>query len=182
MKETTPLDDILVQAEEDENQPPDPPGGIPRQRLPGWIRWPLRVLAMPWILLDLYAQKLAALIVRPPYRQEGSCLKRGNCCRFILLPEAKGILGRLNFLLNTELNGFYPRYKEPHEYDGKKIIVMGCRYLKKDGGCAHYHLRPVVCRRWPQIAIFGQPRILKGCGFRAVPRDRKKKSPLDLVE
>ena len=33
------------------------------------------------------------------------------------------------------------------------------------------------------IAILGTPRILKGCGFRAVPREapKPKKSPLDIL-
>jgi Fe-S-cluster containining protein len=48
---------------------------------------------------------------------------------------------------------------------------MGCRYLKQDGSCSHYRLRPSICRTWPQIEYFGHPRILKGCGFKATPRD-----------
>lgn len=165
-----PLDQILAQAEEAEGPPPEPAAGIPKQWLPGWIRWPIRVLLLPWILLDLLAQKIAAKVMRPPYRQVGSCLKRGNCCHYILIPEAKGFLGRLNMVLNTQINGFYPRYKEAHEYDGMRVTVMGCRYLKKDGSCAHYHLRPIICRKWPMIEYFGHPRVLKGCGFKAVPR------------
>lgn len=173
MEEPKTLDQILVRAEEAETQPPLPAGGIPKQWLPGWIRWPLRVLYVPWVLLDLYMQKIAAWIVRPPFRMEGSCHKRGNCCHYILIPEPKGALGKLNIFVNTQINGFYPRYNEPHEYEGNPIIVMGCRYLKKDGGCAHYKLRPAVCRKWPVIAHFGPPRILKGCGFRAVPRKKE---------
>jgi len=164
------LDQILIQAEEEDALPPEPAGGIPLQRIPGWIRWPIRVLSLPWLLLELYMHRLAACIIRPPYKQEGKCLKRGNCCRFILLPEAKGILGRVNFFFQTEINGFYRRYQESHEYDGNKVAVMGCRYLKKNGSCAHHKLRPMVCRRWPVISCFGRPRILKGCGFQAVPR------------
>jgi len=45
-------------------------------------------------------------------------------------------------------------------------------------------LRPVVCRKWPVIEIFGQPRMLKGCGFKAIPKEtpKPKKSPLDIIQ
>ncbi|MBS0603542.1 MAG: hypothetical protein JSS60_00730, partial [Verrucomicrobia bacterium] len=89
------LDEILVRAEEAKEVPPEPEGGIPRQWLPGLIRWPVRVLLLPTILIDLAAQRIARIIVRTPFKKEGKCLKRGNCCHYILVPEAKGFLGRL---------------------------------------------------------------------------------------
>ena len=46
---------------------------------------------------------------------------------------------------------------------------MGCRYLREDGSCSEYRLRPQVCRQWPVIEHFGYPKILKGCGFRSNP-------------
>lgn len=174
------LQALLDQVGESDARPPEPVGGIPRQWVPGWIRWPIRVMMLPWILLDLWAQKVARIIIRPPNRKVGKCLKRGNCCQYILLPEAKGLFGRLVLLLNTQVNGFYLRYQEPYEYEGDRVMVAGCRYLKKDGSCSHYHLRPTVCRTWPMIEYFGHPRILKGCGFKAVPR--KASSRLNILK
>jgi Fe-S-cluster containining protein len=94
-------------------------------------------------------------------------LKRGNCCHYILIPEAKGFFGKLYYLWNTQVLGFYRRYSHEHEAEGKPIYVMGCRYLRKDGSCGQYHLRPLICRKWPIIEHFGHPRIIKGCGFTA---------------
>jgi hypothetical protein len=168
-----PLDKLLIRAETAHSLPPEPEGGIPKQWLPGWIRWPLKVLILPWILLDFYSQKFAAFLIKPPYKKIGHCLKRGNCCHYILIPADKGLLGRLLLFFNTQVNGFFLRSQEPYTYGKDRILVMGCRYLKKDGGCAHYHLRPMVCRKWPQIEYFGQPRLLKGCGFKAIPRNEK---------
>lgn len=37
------LEDLLLNAGEEESAPPEPVEGIARQRLPSWIRWPLRV-------------------------------------------------------------------------------------------------------------------------------------------
>jgi hypothetical protein len=165
------LDGILVLAEEAKEPPPGPPGGIPRQWLPGWIRWPIRMLLLPFIFLDLAAQKTARMLIQPPFKKGGKCLKRGNCCHYILVPEVKGILGKLFHFWNTQILGFYLHRSETYESDGKRVHVMGCRYLKKNGTCAHYHLRPTVCRKWPIIEYFGYPRILKGCGFKAILRD-----------
>ncbi len=165
------LDEILALAEEAESPPPEPIGGIPKQRVPGFIRWPIRVLLLPFILLDLTAQRLARLLIRPPFKKEGKCLRRGNCCHYILIPESKGLLGKLYYQWNTQILGFYRRDGAVYESDGKRVYVMGCRYLKKDGKCGRYFLRPTVCRKWPLIEYFGYPRIIKGCGFKAVSRD-----------
>ncbi len=158
--------------DESETPPPEPPGGIPRQWVPGWVRWPLRVYLLPFILLDLFTQKIARLFIPPPFKKEGKCLKRGKCCHYILVPEAKGVFGRLFYFWNTQILGFYRRDSEVYESEGKHVYIMGCRYLKKNGACGHYRLRPAVCRKWPMIEYFGYPRILKGCGFKAVPRKR----------
>jgi Fe-S-cluster containining protein len=130
----------------------------------------MKVYFLPFILLDLLAQKIARLLIKPPFVKEGHCLKRGNCCHYILLPQFRGPLGRLFLFWNTQINGFYPRYRDTFDYENKKMIVMGCRHLQKDGRCGDYLLRPAVCRQWPRIEYFGPPQMLKGCGFKAAPR------------
>ena len=164
--------DIITLAEKTTGQPPLPVGGIPKQKIPGWIRWPIRALFLPFVLLDLAAQRFARLFFKTPYMQVGGCNQRGNCCFFILIPEPTNWYTKLYYFWNTEINGFYLRHPQPIEVDNKTLMVMGCRYLQKDGRCSHYRLRPTVCRQWPYIEYFGHPKILKGCGFRAVPRDK----------
>jgi len=150
-----------------------PPANIPPQKVPGWIRWPLRAFFLPFVLLDVAMQKFARILIPPPYVQKGECKKRGNCCYYIMIRRPKGILGWFFLFWNTEFQGFYPRSDEVYEYEGNRVMVMGCRYLQKDGSCNHYKLRPMVCRKWPVIQHFGRPRILKGCGFRAEPKKNK---------
>jgi hypothetical protein len=164
------LDELLATAGDAEEIPPEPPGGIPRQWVPGFIRWPVRLLFLPFIILDLTAQRIARLLIRPPFKTQGHCLKRGNCCHYILVPPAKGPLGKLFYFWNTQFLGFYRRMPEVYQSEGKQIYVMGCRYLTKKGTCGHYFLRPTVCRKWPLIEYFGYPRILKGCGYKATTR------------
>lgn len=170
-KEPEDLDEVLAGADEAAEPPPDPIGGIPKQWVPAWIRWPIRVFALPFVLLDLKAQKIARFFIRPPFKQVGSCLKRGNCCHYILLPEDKGIFGKLFYLWSTQFLGFYKRYPEVYESEGEKVYVMGCRYLSKEGKCTRYFLRPTVCRKWPLISYFREPRLLKGCGFKAITKN-----------
>ena len=171
------LNQLLAKAETATSEPPPPPGGIPKQWVPGWIRWPLRIYILPLILLDLFAQRVAKFFIRPPFQQAGSCKRRGNCCHYILIPEAKGILGKVFYFWQTQMNGFYLREKSPRTYEGKKMLVMGCRYLKSNGSCGHYYTRPTVCRKWPRIEIFGFPKVLRGCGFKAVARKGYEKEP-----
>lgn len=156
-----------------EVRPQDPPK-IYRQKVPSWIRWPVRVLLLPYVWIDTFAQKVARLIVPPPYKKEGSCKQRGACCHYILIEKPKGLLGKLYLGWFMEFQGFYPR-DEPHVKSGKKtFVVMGCRYLQKNGRCGHYHLRPQVCRKWPVIEHFGAPELLKGCGYKATLKQKKR--------
>lgn len=162
---------LLEKAESNSSPPEEPLGGIPKQRLPRWIRWTLRALILPFIHLEITAERLARLIVPPPFKKVGKCKRRGNCCHYILLPESKGVLGKILFFWYTEVYGFYPRRKEPYEYEDKKVLAMGCRYLQKNGSCGKHFFRPKLCRTWPLIQIFGTPRVLKGCGYQAKLKD-----------
>ncbi len=161
---------LVEEAGDATEQPPLPKGGIPKQWLPGFIRAPIRWIILPFVLLDLLMQKLARKIIRPPFVAKGGCKRRGNCCHYIMIQEGKGPLAAIYNFWNTQINGFYPRSDKLHIYEDKRVHVMGCRYLKKDGSCGNYLLRPLVCRKWPVIEHFGHPRILKGCGFRAEKR------------
>lgn len=175
------LEDLILGAGEQESPPPPPAGGIPRQYLPGWLRWPLRCAMLPFIWLDRGAHWVARKILRPPYITEGTCKRRGNCCYYILLAKPRGFLGTLVHWWNQEVNGFYPRSKELYEHEGMQVMIMGCRYLQQDGSCKHYHLRPSICRGWPAVERFGYPRILKGCGFHIKSR-KQGHDPLRVIQ
>jgi len=169
------IDELVKEIDQSTEIPAPPPGGIPNQWLPGLIRWPIRALLLPFILMDTLAQKIARMIIKTPYRQVGKCKKRGNCCHAILLPERKGILGTLQWFWLTQIDGFFLRTPEPIDIEGTPTLVMGCRYLQKNGMCKHHKLRPTTCREWPIIEIFGSPERLPGCGFTAQLRNKKVK-------
>lgn len=168
------LDDLIFNAGDAKEAPPAPEGGVPPQRVPGWIRWPIRLFFLPFVWIDSAAQRIARWLIPPPYKKAGKCLKRGNCCHYIMVRHSTGPIGWIFRFWHTEIQGFFFRSKEIYEYEGHKVKVMGCRYLKKEGSCAHYHLRPMICRKWPVIEHFGVPRLLKGCGFKAIAKTGKK--------
>lgn len=150
----------------------------PPQRLSPWIRWPLRLLAFPVMILDVYSQKLVFSVFKPRYKIVGECKKRGSCCQFIHMgwPSKKSKLSftsKLYIFWQTEVLGFYFRDFGFIE-DGELTKVMSCRYLTETGTCKHYRLRPAICRNWPKRHIIHKPHLLKGCGFKAVLRHQKK--------
>ncbi|HSX12218.1 MAG TPA: hypothetical protein VLF61_01880 [Rhabdochlamydiaceae bacterium] len=175
------LEDLIFKAGDAEEPPPPPENGIPAQRLSGFFRWPIRALFLPFVILDTFAQKIARILVPPPYKMAGQCLKRGNCCHYIMVRKCTGLLGFLFHFWHTEVNGFFLRSEEVFEYEKHKVQVMGCRYLQKDGSCKHYAWRPMLCRKWPVIEHFGEPRMLKGCGFYAVLKNQKKEKSKELL-
>ena len=163
------LEDLLEDAGNATHPPPPPALGIPKRWLPVWISASLKCIVFPFVLVDLAMQRVARLIIRPPFKREGSCKKRGNCCHYILIQYSKNLMGRLFYFWYTQVHGFYLRFKDPQFYEGKQMYVMGCRYLQKDGSCKQYRLRPLICRQWPVVEHFGYPKMLKGCGYRSNP-------------
>lgn len=134
-----------------------------------WLATSIKYYLLPFALLELWTEKVAKKIVKPPYKRVGACKKRGACCHYIMLPSRKGVLGRLAYWWYTQIHGFYPRFSEEKWYYGKKVRVMGCSYLKKDGSCGQYKTRPILCRKWPFIERFAHPEVLRGCGFSSDP-------------
>lgn len=150
----------------------------PKQWLPGWIRWPLRVLSYPVMITDVLAQKFVFLIFKPKYKIVGTCKKRGECCQFIHMgwPSKKkqfSLFTRLYLFWQTQVLGFYFRDFDFIE-EGELTRVMSCRYLSKQGTCSHYRLRPGICRNWPKRHSVHRPHVLKGCGFTPALRYPKK--------
>lgn len=163
------LEDLLEETGNASHPPPPPAKGIPKRWLPVWMGNILKWIALPFVLIDLAMQRIARSIIRTPFKREGSCKRRGNCCHYVLFQYSTNLIGRFFYFWYTQVHGFYLRYKDTQVYEGKKMYVMGCRYLQKDGSCKEYHLRPLICRKWPIVEHFGYPKILKGCGYRSNP-------------
>lgn len=148
-----------------------------KQYFPRPLATAFKVILLPAVLLDLFCRKLARKVIRPPLVKTGACKKRGNCCYYITVKKEKGVLDFLSRFWMEQVHGFYLREQEPTLINDKEYYVMGCRYLKEDGSCGQYTLRPMICREWPKVEIFGHPQILKGCGYSFAAR-KKEMEPL----
>jgi hypothetical protein len=169
IKDEEELDQFVERVMEDIGEQ-EPAQEIPvyQQKVPDVLRIFIRFLVTPWNVLDVWMQKLARRLIPPPHKWVGGCKKRGACCHYILIEKKETFYGRFYLWWHKEMNGFYPRSEKTLGEEGKKYEIMGCRYLKKNGECGRYFLRPLVCRKWPFLHPFGRPEILKGCGFKAI--------------
>ena len=160
------FDDVLRRAAEgDFSDHPYENRSIGRQWLPRFIRWPIKCIVLPFVILDMAAQFISKKIIPPPFKKTGKCKKSGNCCRYILMKKCRWPLNRIFLFWHTQINGFYLLDRKPYKYKGVEFYVMSCRYLLADGLCKHYRFRPSICRTWPRIEHFGYPQFLKGCGY-----------------
>lgn len=165
----------------DNGMPPEPKNGIPKYFLPFLVRWAVRLTFLPFIFLDQAAQYLASRIIRSPFEQTGQCKRRGFCCYYILIPMRKGdLLGKLQRFWVKEFNGFFSRDRVVKDQDNRDWEVMGCRYLKKNSSCGVHFFRPAICRSWPKIEAFHEPRLLKGCGYQIKIRDPRYQEALKM--
>lgn len=166
------LVELLDSVGDERMQPPLPEGGLKKQWFPSPLRLCIKLLIYPFMMLDIFAKKIALRIVPPPFKITGSCKKRGNCCHYILLRTKSKKLSLLSLFWHTQINGFFLRSKKADNVMGKNHFVMGCRYLRKDGSCSNYILRPALCRNWPDVGFRREHGILKGCGFQV--REKSK--------
>ena len=176
------LETLLENAGDDGSQPLPPENGIQRQWLPNFIRFPIQLMVLPFVLLDYFGQWIAKQIIRPPFKKVGKCKKRGNCCHYILIRKIRFPFSLFDQFWHTQVNGFYKRDDKVYIHNKNKVHLMGCRHLKKDGSCGRYFLRPMICRTWPRIEYFGYPQILKGCGFQAKPKTSSGKNLFRILK
>jgi Fe-S-cluster containining protein len=164
-------------------RPPLPSAGIPKQRLPAAVRRTIQYTVLPFVLLDVVVQRLVSIVLHPPYRREGQCKMRGKCCRFLVQEQSSRTEVFRSFQWWAfEINGFYERDFEVDNGDDTQYKVFSCRHLSQKGRCQNYRLRPTICRMWPRVNFFGPSSILKGCGYRLVPRVRATQETVVQIE
>lgn len=152
---------------------PDPP---PRSFLLRLVRRILREAVFVFVaILDL-GRRFGAVLLRTEYKLAGGCKKRGACCHHVLLEwspwlDRFPLLGRIVLWKLTRLYSFYDRGYTWEIQDGLMARVLGCHALQADGGCGEYRTRPLFCRSYPELPLFGKPLVLKGCGYKFVRRD-----------
>ena len=80
-----------------------------------------------------------------------ACAQCGNCCRLRFIQLSPGDIKRME---DGGLRDFY----EPVGKEFRLKRKNGrCIFLKPDGTCSIYMLRPEVCRRFPFFTLLGIP-------------------------
>jgi len=123
---------------------------------------------MIFVLLDNMLTNLAKKMFGTRWHLQGSCRQCGNCCKRIILTMTPAqsrsplfrkiatgwILWLFDFIL-LEVN------------EAENYLAFTCRHLRADGKCGNYFWRPNICRNYPLVDYFNEPKFLPGCGFSA---------------
>jgi Fe-S-cluster containining protein len=130
----------------------------------------IRKFVLVFVILDNFLTNLSRRLFPTRYRLTGHCRQCGQCCRQIILTMTPA-QARSQFFTNLSVRwiswlfGF--RLQEiDREHDS---LIFYCRNQRADGKCGVYRWRPNVCRNYPLVEYFREPRLLPGCGYRAVP-------------
>ena len=130
----------------------------------------LKRFIIAFVLLDNWLTNFSRrLVARSKWKLAGKCKQCGVCCEEIYLKItpaqlASKFFGKLaiawvcwlfDFIyLRTDFTGYY--------------IVFTCKHRLPSGSCGNYFWRPNVCRNYPLVDYFNEPKFIPGCGFKAV--------------
>ncbi|MFC1511384.1 YkgJ family cysteine cluster protein [Candidatus Margulisiibacteriota bacterium] len=103
----------------------------------------------------------------------GKCKQCGVCCKAIYLKIDPKQLGSELF---TKLAIWWITWvfdfillkidRENH------YLVFTCKHCQPDGKCGNYFWRASICRNYPLVDYFEEPKFLPDCGFAAKARRR----------
>jgi hypothetical protein len=132
------------------------------------MKWLKRAI-ISFILLDNLLTNLPKKILFPTrWVRLGQCKQCGVCCKAIYLKMTPRQSGSKLFrdlavawvtwifdfiLLETDLENHY--------------LVFTCKHHLPNGKCGNHFWRPNICRNFPLVDYFEEPKILPGCGFNA---------------
>lgn len=158
---------------------PDPP---PRGPLRRGARRLLREALLPLVWLMEAGHRFGRTLFQTEYTISGACKRRGACCQHILLEwsplfDRLPFLGRIVLWRMTRLHSFFDRGYSWEVQPGLLVRVLGCHALREDGLCGERRLRPLFCRTYPEVPLFGRPAVLKGCGYHFLRRDGQAEPP-----
>ena len=132
----------------------------------------LKRLIISLMLLDNFLSNfLKCYIVKTRWVLEGQCKRCGVCCQEILLRATKAQL-KSNFFRKLTIrwiSWLFDFILIRVDYENN-YIDFTCKQRTGSGSCGNYFWRPHICRNYPLVDYFEQPRPLPNCGFKAQPR------------
>ena len=127
----------------------------------------MKRLVLLFILLDNFLTNLPKnLFFKTRWTLEGKCKKCGNCCREIYLKITPRQLSSKLFtnLAIAWISWVYDFILLSVDRDNHYLIFT-CKNRREDGSCGNYFWRPNVCRNYPLVDYFEEPKTLPNCGF-----------------
>ena len=122
-----------------------------------------------FVLLDNFLTNLLKRVLfRTRWKLEGKCKMCGSCCQQIYLKISPRQLGSKLFakLAIWWICWLFDFILLEVDYD-HYYLIFTCKHLREDGKCGNYFWRPSVCRNYPLVDYFEEPKFLPGCGFHA---------------
>jgi len=132
----------------------------------------LKRTIIAFVLLDNFLTNLPKkTFLKTQWKLEGSCKQCGKCCEEIYLKATPRQLSSKFFsgLAIKWITWLFDFILLKIDYDNFYLIFT-CKHRRADGKCGNYFWRPNVCRNYPLVDYFEQPKVLPGCGFCAKPR------------
>ncbi len=129
----------------------------------------LKRLIISIILLDNFLTNLPKKVLfRTRWVIEGKCKQCGVCCQEIYLKITPKQLSS-KFFTNLAIGWtcwIFDFILLRIDYDNHYLIFT-CKHRRLDGKCGNYFWRPNICRNYPLVDYFEEPKTLPNCGFKA---------------
>jgi hypothetical protein len=120
-------------------------------------------------LLDAFGMRVVRLVRPPRFAVLGRCRRCGECCRMIIGDPPgfvkKSVLLDLYVAYHRVAHAFILAGRGPN---GE--VLLACARQRADGRCGIYARRPLLCRNYPVLPFFDEPKLLPSCGFRIAQR------------
>ncbi len=129
----------------------------------------LKRAIISFILLDNFLTNLPKRILfKTRWVLEGKCKQCGICCREIYLKITPRQLSSRFFtdLAIKWTSWIFDFILLRIDYDNYYLIFT-CKHRQADGRCGNYFWRANICRNYPLVDYFEEPKMLPGCGFSA---------------
>jgi hypothetical protein len=133
------------------------------------------------VLLDNFLTYFPKKIFFPTrWVLEGKCKQCGSCCKAIYLKITPRQLSSKFFtgLAVAWTKWIFDFILLEIDYDNN-YLVFTCKHHRPDGRCGNYFWRPNICRNYPLMDYFDEPKFLPDCGYKSKLRQGLERPPLE---
>ncbi|MBU1026434.1 MAG: YkgJ family cysteine cluster protein [Candidatus Margulisbacteria bacterium] len=129
----------------------------------------LKRLIIVFVLLDNFLLNFPKKILfKSRWVLAGKCKQCGKCCEEIYLKMTPNQISSKFFtnLAIRWISWLFDFILIRVEQDAG-YLVFTCKHRLRDGRCGNYFWRPNICRNYPLVDYFEEPKMLPDCGFTA---------------